>query len=125
MFLNFFPDSPVLAFSAPFEALSNAGNSRSPKLHPAEAKARERQLKRESASAHAGDKAVRDNLTATLRAAAEKRWRKVLGAVAARNEPAPFEMRAWETVCKWDDTAEKLKRAALLALQDRRVVLRL
>lgn len=77
-------------------------------LHPAEAKTLERQQIRASVSARAGDKAVRDHLNAELRAAAEKRRRKVLGAVAALDDPKPFEMRAWETVCKWDETAEKL-----------------
>lgn len=79
-----------------------------PKLHPAEVKAFERRQIRMSAAKDAGDKAVRDHLTTTLRAAAVKRRRKVLGAAEARNDPEPFEMHAWETVCKWDNTAERL-----------------
>lgn len=79
-----------------------------PRLHPAEAKALERRQIRMSAAKDAGDKAVRDHLTTTLRAAAVKRRRKVLGAAEARNDPGPFEMHAWETVCKWDNTAERL-----------------
>ncbi|EJT48428.1 hypothetical protein A1Q1_02560 [Trichosporon asahii var. asahii CBS 2479] len=76
------------------------------KMTPAEIRAAERKAVREKAAA----KASRDFTLANQRNAAETRRRKVLGPSAAANDPEPYEMRAWETVCKWDDTEEKLRR---------------
>lgn len=76
------------------------------KMTPAQVRAAERRDAREKAAA----KESRDATNASLRAAAVKRRREVLGSVRASDEPAPYEMKAWETVCKWDETREKAKR---------------